>query len=58
MASASSWNEGAQMRHANLSSVMEEMPQANERLNKRSLGGKLRISIYISVFTIQVFSMQ
>ncbi|KAK2378832.1 hypothetical protein QL285_066698 [Trifolium repens] len=26
-------------RHANLSSVMEEMPQANERLNKRCLGG-------------------
>ncbi|KAK2405757.1 hypothetical protein QL285_054964 [Trifolium repens] len=26
-------------RHANLSSIMEEMPQANARLNKRCLGG-------------------
>ena len=32
-------------RHANLSSVMEEMPPANERLNKRCLGGNPRISI-------------
>ncbi|KAK2410260.1 hypothetical protein QL285_045634 [Trifolium repens] len=56
MASASSWNKEAQIeRHANLSSVMEEMPQANERLNKRFLGGNPRMSIYISVFSIQYF---
>ena len=45
-------------RHANLSSVMEEMPQANERLNKRCLGGNPRMSnfnfsIFNSVISIK-----
>jgi hypothetical protein len=39
-------------RHANLSSVMEEMRQANETLNKRCLGGnpRIRFMYLISVF--------
>jgi hypothetical protein len=53
-------------RHANISSVMGEMPQANERLNKRCLGGNPRISILIQYFNsvfqfsifISVFSIQ
>ncbi|KAK2362320.1 hypothetical protein QL285_087393 [Trifolium repens] len=44
-------------RHANLSSVMEEMPQANERLNKRCLGGNLRISFFnFSNFQFSTFN--
>jgi hypothetical protein len=35
---------------------MEEMPQANERLNKRCLGGNPRMSILISAFSIQYFN--
>jgi hypothetical protein len=42
-------------KDANLSSVMEEMRQANETLHKRCLGGNPMISIYISVFLIQYF---